>query len=281
MDIGIFKFRAVDRTNEGTLAKMLRRFRNIVVFSGLLIIITEFILIGIIIVFMMFCGSYIVEKEEVRYLGKEEALAFKEDLVYKEDDSKLYFKTAFPLPKKYKVDYSDSFGNGRSYGPGGTTVSRKHEGIDMFCDRGTPIIAVESGKIMNMGWNELGGWRITILNDNGTRSWYYAHMRKIHPYVIGLKKDSKISAGQVIGYVGSTGYSNKIKPGTLPEEVTNTNNIVDNMFPAHLHIGIYDGSGGANSKNPFPLLKILEENKIEVFVENDEYKALKMVPKLK
>lgn len=270
MNFKFFNFNS-KKQNENQLAKMIRRFKNIIFFSGFIIIVTEVFLIGIIILYMAFFGSNLIKKEEVKYLNKDQKVAFENKLIYRDEYGEFYFKCAFPIAKKFNMDYSDSFGVGRSYGPGGTNVTRKHEGIDIFGDEGTPIIAVESGTIINIGWNEMGGWRINILNDDNTRSWYYAHLRKIAPYAKGIKKGYHVEFGEVIGYMGSTGYSNKIAKNTMPEKVVNKNNIVDTMFPSHLHIGIYDKSGGSNPQNPYPILQILESNRIEVLKSGDEY----------
>ncbi len=43
---------------------------------------------------------------------------------------------------------------------------------------GTPIIAVESGTIEALGWNQYGGWRIGIRSFDKKRYYYYAHLRK-------------------------------------------------------------------------------------------------------
>ncbi len=43
---------------------------------------------------------------------------------------------------------------------------------------GTPIVAVESGYIEALGWNQYGGWRVGIRSFDGKRYYYYAHLRK-------------------------------------------------------------------------------------------------------
>ena len=69
----------------------------------------------------------------------------------REDGS--YGLTAYsPLSAGYWYTESDDFGNGRSYG-----FARKHLGHDMFCSVGTPVVAVESGKVEALGWNQYGG----------------------------------------------------------------------------------------------------------------------------
>ena len=89
---------------------------------------------------------------------------------------------------------------------------------------GTPIIAVESGYVEALGWNQYGGWRIGIRSFDRKRYYYYAHLRKDHPYAKDLQEGQVVTAGDVIGYLGMTGYSSK-------ENVNNIN------IP-HLHFGI-------------------------------------------
>ena len=69
------------------------------------------------------------------------------------------------------------------------------------------MIAVESGRVEALGWNQYGGWRIGIRSFDGKRYYYYAHLRKDYPYQSNLKEGSLVTAGDVIGYLGHTGYS--------------------------------------------------------------------------
>ena len=89
---------------------------------------------------------------------------------------------------------------------------------------GTPVIAVESGYVSALGWNQYGGWRIGISSFDGRRYYYYAHLRQDRPYAEGLKEGAVVQAGDVIGYIGRTGYSTE----------ENTNNIDE----YHLHFGL-------------------------------------------
>lgn len=89
---------------------------------------------------------------------------------------------------------------------------------------GTPIIAVESGVVEALGWNQYGGWRIGIRSFDGTRYYYYAHLRQNYPYAENLEEGSVVTAGDVIGYMGHTGYSA-------------TEN-VNNIEVVHLHWGL-------------------------------------------
>ena len=128
-------------------------------------------------------------------------------------------KAFFPLAQGFPYSHYDDFGAGRSYGS-----KRKHLGHDMMGQIGTPIIAVESGTVEAIGWNQYGGWRIGIRSFDGRRYYYYAHMRQNYPYAEGLEEGSIVTAGDVIGYMGHTGYSAK----------ENVNNIDE----THLHWGL-------------------------------------------
>ena len=111
-------------------------------------------------------------------------------------------KVFSPIAKGFSYSHSDDFGNGRSYG-----FTRKHMGNDLMGSVGTPIIAVEDGIVETMGWNRYGGWRIGIRSYDTKRYYYYAHLRKGHPYRLDLKEGMEVKAGDVIGYLGMTGYS--------------------------------------------------------------------------
>ena len=123
-----------------------------------------------------------------------------------------------PIAKGYGYNHYDDFGSSRSYG-----YKRKHLGHDFMGSVGTPIIAVEAGYVEACGWNQYGGWRLGIRSFDGKRYYYYAHLRKNHPYT-DMYEGKIVDAGEVIGYLGMTGYSSK----------ENTNNI---NVP-HLHYGM-------------------------------------------
>ncbi len=89
---------------------------------------------------------------------------------------------------------------------------------------GTPIIAIESGYVEALGWNRYGGWRIGIRSFDKKRYYYYAHLRQNRPYAEGLKEGDYVTAGDVIGYMGHTGYSDKEN--------------VNNIKTVHLHVGL-------------------------------------------
>ena len=89
---------------------------------------------------------------------------------------------------------------------------------------GTPVIAIETGTVEIMGWNQYGGWRIGIRSLDKKRYYYYAHLRQNRPFNPSIKEGAVVNAGEVIGYVGRTGYST----------TENTNNI----DASHLHLGM-------------------------------------------
>ena len=133
---------------------------------------------------------------------------------------KVYGLKAFsPIARGFDYSDYDDFGSSRSYG-----YKRQHLGHDMMGQIGTPIIAVESGYVEALGWNQYGGWRIGIRSFDGKRYYYYAHLRQNFPYALSLEEGSLVTAGDVIGYMGHTGYSTK----------ENTNNI----DTVHLHWGL-------------------------------------------
>lgn len=133
--------------------------------------------------------------------------------------TKYGLKAFHPLAKNFPYSHYDDFGVSRSYG-----YRRQHLGHDMMGQTGTPVIAVESGIVEAIGWNQYGGWRLGIRSFDSKRYYYYAHLRKDYPFQSILKEGSVITAGDVIGYMGRTGYSSK----------ENTNNIDE----THLHFGI-------------------------------------------
>ena len=169
-------------------------------------------------------------------------------------------KAFLPIAKNYGFSHYDDFGNSRSYG-----FKRTHLGNDLMGSIGTPIIAVEGGTIEHLGWNQYGGWRIGIRSHNKKRYYYYAHLRKNHPYAEGLKEGDTVEAGDVIGYLGMTGYSTK-------ENVNNIN-------VPHLHFGmqlIFDESQ-VDSNNEiwidvYQIIEFLKKNRSEVYMSNKETK---------
>jgi peptidoglycan LD-endopeptidase LytH len=104
---------------------------------------------------------------------------------------------------------------------------RRHEGIDLFAPKGTPVRSATEGIISRIGTSKLGGKNVWVLGPGGQRH-YYAHLDD-YAYI---RTGQRIQEGAVLGYVGNTGNARHT--------------------PSHLHYGIYTTSGAIN---PFPLLK--------------------------
>ena len=115
-------------------------------------------------------------------------------------------KAYLPIASNYIFNHYDDFGNSRSYG-----YKRVHLGNDLMGSIGTPIIAVESGTVEVLGWNQYGGWRIGIRSFDKKRYYYYAHLRKDRPYAENLQEGQIVTAGDVIGYLGMTRIQHKGK----------------------------------------------------------------------
>ncbi len=93
-----------------------------------------------------------------------------------------------------------------------------HYGVDLAAGAGVPILAVQSGTVTLATYASVNGNYVTINHNNGFSS-LYAHMTN---YIVSVGQN--VSKGQVIGYVGSTGWS------TGP----------------HLHLELFYGGGNVN-----------------------------------
>lgn len=182
---------------------------------------------------------------------------------FEKDGQLRYGLKAFcPIAKSFWFNHYNDFGNSRSYG-----YKRRHLGNDLMGSVGTPIIAVEGGIVEELGWNKYGGWRIGISSFDKKRYYYYAHLRKNKPYADNLEKGMHIKAGQLIGFLGNTGYSKK-------ENVNMKSN------KPHLHFGIqiiFDESQRTGAKeiwiDPYNIIEFLKKNRVsvgkEIFIEED------------
>lgn len=131
------------------------------------------------------------------------------------------FPTANSLPNPVpKQRFIDTWGAARSNG-------RKHEGVDIFAKRGTPVISNIDGVVWKLEENRLGGTSVWLYGAGGTLH-YYTHL---NAYAENLHEYQIIKRGDVIAYVGNSGNAK--------------------TTPPHLHYGIY-----LNGKavNPYPLL---------------------------
>ena len=168
-------------------------------------------------------------------------------------------KAYSPIANGYGYSHSDDFGNSRSFG-----FKRKHLGNDLIGSVGTPIISVEDGIIEHLGWNRYGGWRIGIRSMDFKRYYYYAHLRKGHPFAPDLMEGDEVKAGDVIGYLGMTGYSD--------DEDYN------GMTIPHLHFGmqlIFDDSQVEGNNeiwvDVYNIVKFLSSNRMGVTKQDNDY----------
>lgn len=164
-----------------------------------------------------------------------------------ETETKYGMKNFYPMANGFKYTHYDDYGDERTYQ--GSSV---HEGNDIMAAKRVPIIAIEDGTVENLGWNEWGGYRVGIRSHDGKRYYYYAHMLAEHPYAEGMRKDKSVHAGDVIGFVGATGYS--------PKEGTT------DLFPSHVHVQIevtytIDGEEEKCWINPYAPLKFIESHR--------------------
>lgn len=171
----------------------------------------------------------------------------------REDDLKAVWEDMvyFPVPessydtKGFCVSFANSWMEARNFGG-----ERSHEGCDIMAavnKRGHyPVVSISDGYVEKMGWLKLGGYRIGIRSAHGVY-FYYAHLSDYAP---DLKIGDEVRAGELLGFMGDTGYSET--EGTT------------GFFPVHLHVGIYlnNEDGEEVSYNPYPFLKELEAKKL-------------------
>lgn len=203
--------------------------------------------------------DYDFTEYNINSVSKSVFLKARNYLINRQPDEFMQFKSIyngllsdvkyFPVPRSNKrsewVNYINSWDYERTY-----KGNRTHEGTDIMGDINTdglyPVVSVSDGHITNIGWLELGGYRIGITSDNGIY-YYYAHLDS---YANDFKMGDVIKAGDIIGYMGSTGYS-KVE-GT------------SGKFPTHLHFGIYifDTKGNEVAINPYWILKSNENKQL-------------------
>jgi peptidase M23-like protein len=142
------------------------------------------------------------------------------------------------FPVAGPTTYTDDFGQARAGGP--------HQGNDILATKKTPVVAVEAGKIEFWTTSASAGCMLYLYGVSGTM-YEYIHlnndvtMRNDNrgkcvagtAYAAGLKDGAKVTAGQMIAYVGDSGDANGLHP--------------------HLHFEVHPGGGKAVS--PYPYLQ--------------------------
>ena len=83
-------------------------------------------------------------------------------------------------------------------------VYRPHHGVDYAAPAGTPVHSVADGTVIFAGWDRGGGGNTLKIKHAGNLETGYLHLKS---FAKGIKVGSRVSQGQLIGYVGSTGAS--------------------------------------------------------------------------
>ena len=143
-------------------------------------------------------------------------------LYYQLQQQKLSETLAVPVEGVKPRQIADTWGGARSEG-------RKHQGVDIFAKRGTPVLSSTQGIVSQVGLDRLGGKVVWVIGPALSRH-YYAHLDE---YSNQIQEGDWVEVGQVLGYVGNTGNAQNTPP--------------------HLHYGIYLQGSGAT--NPYPFLQ--------------------------
>jgi peptidoglycan LD-endopeptidase LytH len=119
---------------------------------------------------------------------------------------------------------------GSFYGDPRDGGKRKHEGVDIFAPKGTPVVAPTDGVITSVGNSPLGGKTVWMNDVKRGHSYYFAHLDSQI-----VRRGMKVKQGDAIGLVGNTGNAK------------NT--------PSHLHFGVYQ----RQSKDPIAYIRTMEK----------------------
>ena len=101
---------------------------------------------------------------------------------------------AIPVQGLTPRDIKDNFAELRG--------TRPHEAIDMLAPRGTPVVAVAEGTVKKLFTSDRGGLTVYEFDPEEAYCYYYAHLDR---YADGLVEGKRLSKGDVIGYVGTSG----------------------------------------------------------------------------
>ena len=107
----------------------------------------------------------------------------------------------FPLPENRRDGLRNSFHEKRG--------ANSHEAVDIMAPRGTPVYAVEDGRVAKLFTSVPGGKTIYQFDPSGKFAYYYAHLDR---YAAGLAQGKQLRRGEIIGYVGSTGNAKPDAP---------------------------------------------------------------------
>lgn len=87
--------------------------------------------------------------------------------------------------------------------------TRTHEAIDILAPKGTPVVAVDDGRIAKLFTSRAGGYTVYHFDPSQRLAYYYAHLDRYAP---GLEEGMEVRRGDLLGYVGSSGNANPAAP---------------------------------------------------------------------
>ncbi len=108
---------------------------------------------------------------------------------------------AFPLPESFRNGLRDTFDERRG--------TKRHEALDVMAPRGTPVTAMDDGRVMKLFTSVPGGLTLYQSDPSQRYVYYYAHLDSYAP---GLREGAEVKRGELIGYVGSTGNASADAP---------------------------------------------------------------------
>ncbi len=136
---------------------------------------------------------------------------------------------AFPVDTP--CNYVDSWQADRGTDANGTALY--HEGVDIIAASGIPIRAVSDGTVTRMSSSARGGIQLYLTLPDGTY-YFHAHLSR---YADGLVVGQRVTAGQIIAYVGQTGDAQFSVP--------------------HLHFEVHPAWNAKKPVNPYPIVRAL------------------------
>lgn len=133
------------------------------------------------------------EKYDAYYFGNEERGS------YYDSEGKGVQKALMKTPFKFSHRISSGFSYNRFHPV--HKIRRPHTGVDYAAPRGTPVLSVGDGEVVDAGYRGAAGNMVKIRH-NGTYTTSYLHL---NGFASGIRKGTKVRQGEVIGYVGKTG----------------------------------------------------------------------------
>ena len=144
---------------------------------------------------------------------------------------------SFPVQGKNSKAIQSYWGAARDAG------ARQHEGVDIFANRGTPVLAGAKGIVSRVSTTPIGGKVVWLSDINNRQSLYYAHLDSQL-----VQTGQQVNIGDTLGLVGNTGNAKTTVP--------------------HLHFGVY--AFGRGAVDPFPFINDIRQEPTPVRVPEDQ-----------